>query len=103
MTERSPLDPCSGDPDDVQGSSVDYKAVIVRAPVRILHVTPYSADAWAYGGIPRLLDSLTRGLARRGHDVTVCTTDACDALERLPADAPGRGRLHAWPATHTPA
>ncbi len=84
-------------------SIVDYKAVIVRALVRILHVTPYSADAWAYGGIPRLMDSLTRGLARRGHEVTVCTTDACDALERLPAGAPGRDRLHAWPATHTPA
>ena len=64
---------------------IDYKTVIVRAPVRILHVTPYFADAWAYGGIPRLAHSLTRGLARRGHQVTVCTTDACDESSRLPA------------------
>jgi len=66
-------------------SLVDYKTVIVRAPVRILHVTPYSADAWAYGGIPRLAHSLTRGLARRGHQVTVCTTDACDESTRVPS------------------
>src|SRR5947208_9843732 len=66
-------------------SLVDYKTVIVRAPVRILHVTPYSADAWAYGGIPRLVRSLTRGLVRRGHQVTICTTDACDATTRLAA------------------
>jgi glycosyltransferase involved in cell wall biosynthesis len=51
--------------------------------MRILHVTPYSAEAWAYGGIPRLAHSLTRSLARRGHDVTVCTTDVCDESGRL--------------------
>src|SRR5438067_9524902 len=52
--------------------------------LRILHVAPYSAEAWAYGGIPRLLGTLTRGLARRGHLVTVCTTDARDGSTRLP-------------------
>src|SRR5205809_3769143 len=59
-------------------------------PLRILHVTPYSRDAWAYGGIPRLTYSLARGLARRGHRVTVCTTDACDESARLD-----------WPSSHT--
>jgi glycosyltransferase involved in cell wall biosynthesis len=53
-------------------------------PLRILHVTPYSADAWAYGGIPRVTGTLTRGLARLGHQVTVCATDACTATTRLP-------------------
>ena len=52
-------------------------------PLRILQVTPYLTDAWAYGGIPRLAHSLAKGLARRGHHVTVCTTDACDASGRL--------------------
>ncbi|MBZ5559717.1 MAG: glycosyltransferase [Acidobacteriia bacterium] len=52
-------------------------------PLRILHVTPYAGDAWAYGGIPRLLQTITQGLSRRGHQVTVCTTDACDASTRL--------------------
>jgi len=53
--------------------------------LRILHVTPYFADAWAYGGIPRVVTTLTRGLARRGHAVTVCTTDARDASSRVPS------------------
>ena len=39
---------------------------------------PYYEHAWAYGGIPRVATTLARGLARRGHQVTVCTTDACD-------------------------
>ena len=59
-------------------------------PLRILHVTPYFTDAWAYGGIPRLATSLARGLAQRGHQVTVCTTDACDGARRLPSAAPTR-------------
>jgi glycosyltransferase involved in cell wall biosynthesis len=58
--------------------------------LRVLHVTPYFADAWAYGGIPRLAHSLVRGLSRRGHRVTVCTTDAGDASARL--DAPRYAR-----------
>ena len=51
--------------------------------LRILHVTPYFTDAWAYGGIPRLAHTLVRGLARRGHDITVCTTDVRDEYTRL--------------------
>jgi glycosyltransferase involved in cell wall biosynthesis len=60
--------------------------------LRVLHVTPYGADAWAYGGIPRLSHAIVRGLAARGHHVTVCTTDACDATRRLarPGDGPVR-------------
>jgi glycosyltransferase involved in cell wall biosynthesis len=69
--------------------------------LRILHVTPYWADAWAYGGIPRLAGALARELARQGHDVTVCTTDACDADTRLASmGAPrseARGRFRPWP------
>jgi glycosyltransferase involved in cell wall biosynthesis len=56
-------------------------------PLRILHVTPYGGDAWAYGGIPRLSEAIARGLAARGHEVTVCTTDARDADRRLAAPA----------------
>ncbi len=52
-------------------------------PLRILHVTPCYGDAWAYGGIPRVVFAQARGLARRGHHVTVCTTDACDRRRRL--------------------
>src|SRR5688572_33252459 len=52
-------------------------------PLRILHVTPYSAEAWAYGGIPRVAGTLTNALARLGHSVTVCATDVCTATTRL--------------------
>jgi glycosyltransferase involved in cell wall biosynthesis len=52
------------------------------SPLRILHVVPYFEGAWAYGGIPRLATAMARGLARRGHRVTVCTTDAGDERTR---------------------
>jgi glycosyltransferase involved in cell wall biosynthesis len=51
--------------------------------LRVLHVTPYAPGAWGYGGIPRLTGALASGLAARGHAVTVCATDACDADRRL--------------------
>lgn len=52
------------------------------APLRILHVVPYYEQAWAYGGIPRLATTMTRALVRRGHHVTVCTTDVRDSRTR---------------------
>jgi glycosyltransferase involved in cell wall biosynthesis len=55
--------------------------------LRILHVVPYYEQAWAYGGIPRLATTMTRGLAARGHRVTVCTTDVCDPRSRAGAPA----------------
>ena len=58
--------------------------------LRILHVTPYFTAAWAYGGIPRIATTLVREQVRRGHRVTVCTTDAATASERAghaPLDA----------------
>src|SRR3954454_16072200 len=54
------------------------------AALRILHVAPYYEQAWAYGGIPRLATTMTRALARRGHHVTVCTTDVRDERSRTP-------------------
>ena len=63
-------------------------------PLRILHVTPYSGEAWAYGGIPRVVAALTSGLADRGHDVTICATDAGGPATRLASAA---RTFHAWP------
>jgi glycosyltransferase involved in cell wall biosynthesis len=64
----------------------------MSSPLRILHVVPYYEQAWAYGGIPRLAAAMARGLARRGHTVTVCTTDVCDATTRAPHVAPAGKR-----------
>jgi glycosyltransferase involved in cell wall biosynthesis len=50
--------------------------------VRILQVTPYFAPAWAYGGPPRVMYDYATGLAARGHEVTVLTTDVLDEHER---------------------
>jgi glycosyltransferase involved in cell wall biosynthesis len=62
--------------------------------MRILHVTPYYEEAWAYGGIPRAASATARALAARGHDVTVCTTDACRPDARLSsASLRSSGRL----------
>src|SRR4051812_27043026 len=58
------------------------------AALRILHVAPYYEQAWAYGGIPRLTTTMTRALARRGHQVTVCTTDVRDARTRASSAIP---------------
>jgi len=54
-----------------------------RRTLRILQVTPYYDEAWAYGGIPRVVTSLSRGFASRDHHVTVCTTDVCDRASRV--------------------
>src|SRR5262245_25168383 len=62
----------------------------------ILHVTPYFEDAWAYGGIPRVAGALTRALAARGHQVTVCTTDVCTESARLEPVEPHH-TLRPWP------
>jgi len=50
--------------------------------MQILHVTPYFAPSWAYGGPPRSIFELCRELVRRGQDVTVLTTDAYDERRR---------------------
>jgi glycosyltransferase involved in cell wall biosynthesis len=68
-------------------------------PLRILHVAPYWAEAWAYGGIPRVVGAFASHLASAGHAVTVCATDACTVSARLsprdPADRPGNA-LRPW-------
>jgi glycosyltransferase involved in cell wall biosynthesis len=64
----------------------------VMPPLRILHVTPYAPEAWAYGGIPRVTGTLTRELARQGHQVTICATDACSATTRMTGIPRGTAR-----------
>lgn len=58
--------------------------------MRILQVVSYYAPAWAYGGPPRVMADFAAGLAARGHDVTVLTTDVLDESSRA---APARETL----------
>jgi glycosyltransferase involved in cell wall biosynthesis len=53
--------------------------------LHVLHVAPYAPAAWAYGGIPRVVDGLTAGLVGRGHRVTIAATDAAYSRARLAA------------------
>ncbi len=50
--------------------------------MRILHLTPYYAPAYAFGGVVRSVEGMATALAQRGHDVTVLTTDAFDHQRR---------------------
>jgi glycosyltransferase involved in cell wall biosynthesis len=46
--------------------------------VNILHIVPYFYPAWSYGGTPRVVFELCRELVKKGHNVTVYTTDVFD-------------------------
>jgi glycosyltransferase involved in cell wall biosynthesis len=60
----------------------------VPDPLHVLEVVPYYEPAWAFGGPPKVMSEEARELVRRGHDVTVFTTDALDADHRVePAGA----------------
>ena len=54
--------------------------------MRILHLTPYYAPAYAFGGVVRSVEGMARALARRGHTVTVLTTDTLDQQTRYVGD-----------------
>ena len=43
--------------------------------MHILHLTPYYAPAYPYGGVVRSVEAMTCALADRGHRITVLTTD----------------------------
>ncbi len=44
--------------------------------MNLVHLTPYYAPAYAFGGVTRAVEGMARALAQRGHTVTVLTTDA---------------------------
>ena len=50
--------------------------------MRILHLTPYYAPAYAFGGVVRSVEGMATSLVQRGHEVTVLTTDARDQQRR---------------------
>jgi glycosyltransferase involved in cell wall biosynthesis len=51
--------------------------------LHLLHVTPYYAPAYAFGGVVSATQGLTRALVQRGHTVTVLTTDALNLEQRI--------------------
>ena len=53
--------------------------------MRIVHLLPYYAPAWSFGGVVRAVHGLVTALAGKGHMITVITTDAGDRGRRLPS------------------
>jgi glycosyltransferase involved in cell wall biosynthesis len=66
---------------------------------RVLHVTPYFAPAFGYGGPPRSVLGLCRGLRDAGAEVSVVTTTA-NGDDELPADAASRPTYDGVPVTY---
>jgi glycosyltransferase involved in cell wall biosynthesis len=56
--------------------------------VKILQVVPYFPPAYAFGGPGTIVYEVSKELARRGHEVTVYTTDAKDLNYRLGITSP---------------
>jgi len=52
--------------------------------MHIVHLTPYYAPAYAFGGVPRAIEGLATALIARGHRVSVLTTDAHTHQQRQP-------------------
>lgn len=53
--------------------------------MNLLHIVPYYAPAWRFGGAVRAVTDLTRAQADAGHRVFVLTTDALGPGERVTA------------------
>ena len=51
--------------------------------LRILQVIPYFPPAWYYGGPVAVAYNISRELVKRGHEVTVYTTDTLDTKNRI--------------------
>ena len=70
--------------------------------MRALHVTPYFAPAFVYGGPPRSILGLCQGLQRAGVEVDVLTT-AANGAEDLPASLLHTGEYAGVPVTYAPS
>jgi glycosyltransferase involved in cell wall biosynthesis len=46
-----------------------------ETPMHILHISPYYAPAYAYGGVVRAVEGMAQATHALGHQVTVLTTD----------------------------
>lgn len=55
--------------------------------MHILHLSPYYAPAYAFGGVVRAVEGLARAQARRGLRVTVLTSDAWQGTARYAGPA----------------
>jgi glycosyltransferase involved in cell wall biosynthesis len=71
-------------------------------PLRTLHVTPYFAPAFVYGGPPRSILGLCKALRRIGVDVNVITTTANGSANELPSAIEEPREYEGVPARYFP-
>jgi glycosyltransferase involved in cell wall biosynthesis len=64
--------------------------------MKILHVVPYFAPAWSYGGTPRAVYELALSQVKQGHEVSVLTTDALDKNQRVVKLIENIGGIKVW-------
>lgn len=62
-----------------------FACVCYDCGMNILHLSPYYAPAYPFGGVVRAVEGMATALAARGHSVTVLTTDAYDPHSRSAA------------------
>ena len=51
--------------------------------MKILQVIPYFVPAYSYGGPVKVCFDISKELVKRGHQVTVATTDTLDGDNRI--------------------
>jgi glycosyltransferase involved in cell wall biosynthesis len=64
--------------------------------MNLLHVIPYYAPAWTYGGSVRAAADLTCALVAEGHSVYVLTTDTLSPAQRTPKRIETIGGVHVY-------
>jgi glycosyltransferase involved in cell wall biosynthesis len=64
------------------GSLFTRHSPLYTYAMHILHLTPYYAPAYAFGGVVRAVEGLAQALVARGHTLTILTTDALDLQQR---------------------
>lgn len=69
--------------------------------MKILHVSPYFAPAFVYGGPPRSVLGLCKALRRAGVEAEVAAT-AANGAEDLSSDVAGAGEYEGVPARYFP-
>jgi len=54
-----------------------------KEKLKILYLLQYFVSAWRFGGVVQLAYNIAKGMAQRGHEVSVFSTDAFEPGRRI--------------------